>query len=678
MMRRALGFPFALVVLALSGSTAQAVMIANGDGTGNVTAPADDPGFANVGRCGGGTCVYLGGGWVLTARHVGQAPATFGGITYDYVPGSRSTFVNDPPSPSVPDLAIQKVWPYPPLPDLPIVDRPLKIGSVVVIAGGGRRREVAPIGPPAFPRDGFKRQEIPGPLRWGTNRVVWLRNLHTTAANWTMIFRTGFDRLGDASSTAWEAYAVAGDSGGAAFVRVPGAAVPWALAGTIILDLGWADAVPIGESDWSGSGIAMQGSMNGYTDLFVYRDQIEAHTTAPECSNGVDDDMDGLTDFPADPSCDDAGDTEDSAPGGATASIIDEPTLNVFSTWDQECSAAAIAAGSGCRFSDGFEDQDFINTAFADGTSQNDYWGGEDHGGLDTDPEGKHWVECNDGPINPNRADFGVAGSACTSTMGWLNVPYGTTDGDGSACGARRDGFHAIFAAEGDPSSLGTGTDHYGLRFCFKQAGATSTRCPGAGGGDEPCAAYPFMNRGSNGYKSVVFSQINDAGGLGRWEMQTWNGCDDVHSTCVVEADQQNYGLTNQGTSCMGTAMADQTTYVRQDTTVDELDWRSHVDEWICGEIDVLATATGHVRLYMDPCGRDGMGCAPASQTLVAEVTGDFEDTCGDPRALWNNWWARGCQGEIQMDAYQGKDRACAGCDTNIGWPDRIGIELNP
>ena len=46
---------------------AQAVIIEAGDGTGNVTAPPDDPGWANLGNRGGTTGVYLGRRWVLTA-----------------------------------------------------------------------------------------------------------------------------------------------------------------------------------------------------------------------------------------------------------------------------------------------------------------------------------------------------------------------------------------------------------------------------------------------------------------------------------------------------------------------------------------------------------------------------------------------------------------------------------
>ena len=42
-----------------------------GDGTGNVTAPPDDPGWDHLGTKGGTTVVYVGNRWVLTAHHVG-------------------------------------------------------------------------------------------------------------------------------------------------------------------------------------------------------------------------------------------------------------------------------------------------------------------------------------------------------------------------------------------------------------------------------------------------------------------------------------------------------------------------------------------------------------------------------------------------------------------------------
>ncbi len=55
------------VALALAwGGPAAAVIIASGNGTGNISAPPDDPGWDNVVNLTGLTGVYLGNGWVLT------------------------------------------------------------------------------------------------------------------------------------------------------------------------------------------------------------------------------------------------------------------------------------------------------------------------------------------------------------------------------------------------------------------------------------------------------------------------------------------------------------------------------------------------------------------------------------------------------------------------------------
>ena len=60
-------------------------IVAGGDGSQNTTAPADDPGFANIGIRGSGSAVYLGDGWVLTATHVGA------GVTYLDLTAVRTT-----------------------------------------------------------------------------------------------------------------------------------------------------------------------------------------------------------------------------------------------------------------------------------------------------------------------------------------------------------------------------------------------------------------------------------------------------------------------------------------------------------------------------------------------------------------------------------------------------------
>jgi hypothetical protein len=86
------------LVLFLAGSSAaRAVVINSATGTGNTNAPADEPGWANVGFLGGGTGLYLGSSWVLTASHVGAGSITLGGIPYAALPGSTVQLTNNTP-----------------------------------------------------------------------------------------------------------------------------------------------------------------------------------------------------------------------------------------------------------------------------------------------------------------------------------------------------------------------------------------------------------------------------------------------------------------------------------------------------------------------------------------------------------------------------------------------------
>ena len=59
-----------------------------------VSAPLDDPGWANVGTRGNLSVIYLGNGWVLTANHVGSGAVIFEGQVYDEIVGSRVRFQN--------------------------------------------------------------------------------------------------------------------------------------------------------------------------------------------------------------------------------------------------------------------------------------------------------------------------------------------------------------------------------------------------------------------------------------------------------------------------------------------------------------------------------------------------------------------------------------------------------
>jgi hypothetical protein len=63
---RSTGLALAVLVMVAVGfplQNADAVLISTGDGTGNTTAPSNDPGFSNVGVVNGLSGVYVRNGW---------------------------------------------------------------------------------------------------------------------------------------------------------------------------------------------------------------------------------------------------------------------------------------------------------------------------------------------------------------------------------------------------------------------------------------------------------------------------------------------------------------------------------------------------------------------------------------------------------------------------------------
>ncbi len=255
---------------------ASAVVIASEPGSGNTTAPVDDPGFGRVGVPYVASVVYLGNGWVLTANHVGDTNVTLDGVVYPLVPGSRVTFTN--PDLSVPDLSAYRIDPHPDFPILPIRATTPATGTPVLMIGHGLDR-AGPVtwgGHPGFATAGTQA------IRWGTNEVDGAGTLLDTAA-----FATVFDVTGSAH----EAQGVYGDSGGAVFAKnLQGV---WELAGIMFA---------IDQYEDQPYYYVLDGNATFAVDLASYRDQIIA-TVRPECSDEVENDIDGLLDFPDDPGC---------------------------------------------------------------------------------------------------------------------------------------------------------------------------------------------------------------------------------------------------------------------------------------------------------------------------------------------------------------------------------------
>jgi hypothetical protein len=253
------------------------VIIDSGDGSGNTTAPADDPGWANVGTRNGLGVVYLRNGWILTANHVGIGDVTLDGTTYDHVPGSGIQLDNG--DGTFADLLLFSITPLPPLPDIPLrTNQNLPNGEVTMI-GKGRNRGAAtdsddpgvwtaPPAPPATPIPGWYWSPS-GVMRWGTNEVT---DYWTFSSTGTESFYTLFDGTGSPDHTSHECQGAGGDSGGGVFAKQ---GMTWELAGIMYAIAGY--------NGQNGSTSALRDNATLVADISFYADDINAITaTVPE------------------------------------------------------------------------------------------------------------------------------------------------------------------------------------------------------------------------------------------------------------------------------------------------------------------------------------------------------------------------------------------------------------
>jgi hypothetical protein len=253
---------------------ASATLISSGDGSGNTTAPADDPGFANVGARTDGmgvfdsTEIYIGDGWVLTANHVGALPIYLNNTTYYPVPGSAVRLTNPAGSgkSEYTDLIMFKISGDPGLPRLTISETVPMPGADVVMIGRGRDRD------PNLTNWNSSWIEVPFPstysgyklavgstMRWGTNAVSETGIWQNDGSDFLSL-TTRFDKFG----TAFEGQVVRGDSGGGIFYKNP-ATNSWELAGTI-LAIGTLVGQPLET--------AVFNDVSYSADLSAYRSQI--------------------------------------------------------------------------------------------------------------------------------------------------------------------------------------------------------------------------------------------------------------------------------------------------------------------------------------------------------------------------------------------------------------------
>src|SRR5208283_194918 len=240
----------ATLVSATVAAPACALVVVSDRESETLTAPGDDPGWANVGTIGGLTGTYLGNGWMLTAGHVGAGPVVLGGRRFSAVPDSTVQLRNQ--DGSLADLIVFRIQGAPHLPRLRVAAATPKVGTPVVLIGNGRDR-----GAPLLwsGHEGFD-WGTPSAMRWGTNTVF----KNAVRGNSTDAFVTQFRKDG---ATPYEAQAAVGDSGGAVFVKVRG---KWRLAGVLYGVVGF---------DKQPRETALYGNLTLSADLARYRAEIE-------------------------------------------------------------------------------------------------------------------------------------------------------------------------------------------------------------------------------------------------------------------------------------------------------------------------------------------------------------------------------------------------------------------
>jgi Dockerin type I domain len=313
----------ASALLSCLGRDARAVIVAGAyattsDATVNITPPADDPGFYNVGEYGDASAIYLGNGWVLTASHIQGSTTT---LTFPdpTIPGKLDTGTYAPVSNSgvilkntvglqvgtSSDLFMFKIDTTsssvgaPNLPNLILSSSTPAPGATVVGIGRGVDRSATQtFWDNSSPTWQTTTQALashtgyitagPQVMRWGDNQVADVNQTvglggTGSSTKYVQAFTTQFDQnLPSAGGTALtsEFQVTNGDSGGAVFEKVGS---QWMLAGMI------EGVVPVGGQPYPNSNqqfTAAFGETSIIADMSAYISQILALDPVPGDANG--------------------------------------------------------------------------------------------------------------------------------------------------------------------------------------------------------------------------------------------------------------------------------------------------------------------------------------------------------------------------------------------------------
>ena len=291
--RIALALIFASSVAGAAPSSA--VILATATGTENTSAPSPDPGWLNLGVRSVGSLgiTYLGGGWVITAAHVGTSDVIFdGGPVIERIAATAVTLENSPGVNA--DLRLYRILSDPGVPDLAVSTGTPPVGAELLLMGRGTNRG----GATSYMGYAGWNWAASQTKRWGTNRVAATGLDVVVSGSTTRSFATLFDYQVDVPlDTAFESQASVGDSGGAVFYDRPG--VGWELVGVMHSIDGHMGQPP---------STALDQNPTFSADLAYFAAEIATITAERACSDGTDDDGDGLVDYPDDPGCSSASD----------------------------------------------------------------------------------------------------------------------------------------------------------------------------------------------------------------------------------------------------------------------------------------------------------------------------------------------------------------------------------